>query len=211
VIDRIARRYRGRWLQGYAKGKLRGDPIYATALDLLKDQPQPVVDIGCGIGLFEFYLRESGFNAPLHGFDFDAPKIAQAQQIATAHYPGVSFTVADTAQSLPGEAGHVVIFDVLHYLPATAQQELLERAAKRVAPGGLCIIRQTPRDDSWRFRFTQWEEWFIRAIFWVKSGAVYFPTPAEIAAPFEKHGFTSEVRPLWGRTPFNSHLFVFRR
>ncbi len=210
MIDRIARRYEGRWLQGYARGKLRRDPVFAAVFECLKDEPLPVLDAGCGVGLLEFYLRERGFAAPLHGFDFDAPKIAQAQRIASAHYGGVTFSVAATDHALPGERGHVVILDVLHYLPADAQRDLLERTAAHVAPGGLCVIRETPRDGSWRFRATQLEERFIHSILWMKSGAVHFPTIDEVIAPFERRGFSAEVRPLWGRTPFNSHLFILR-
>ncbi len=211
VIDRIARRFEGRWLRGYVRGKLRGDPIFAAAYKELKDSPEPVLDLGCGIGLFEFYLRERGNRAPLFGWDFDAAKIALAARIATAEYEAVEFAAADFIQALPMmPPGQVVIFDVLHYLPAVAQRSLLEWAAAHVAPGGCCVIRATPRDASWRFRATRLEEWFIHAISWVKSGAVHFATMEEIKAPFVARGFSVDVRPLWGRTPFNSHLLVMR-
>jgi len=211
VIERIARRFEGRWLQGYARGKLRGDPVFAAASDLVKNQPLPVLDIGCGVGLFEFHLRECGYLAPLAGFDFDAKKIAQAQRIAAAHYTDVEFSVADATKPLPASpCGHVILFDVLHYLDASAQRDLLERAASRVAPGGFCLIRETPRDASWRFRLTQLEELFVHAIFWMKTRAVHFPSADEIVGPFARRGFSIETRPLWGRTPFNSHLFILR-
>ncbi|MEA3209642.1 MAG: hypothetical protein QOE70_2699 [Chthoniobacter sp.] len=211
MIERIARRYEGRWLQGYARGKLRSDPVFAATFELLKDSSLPVLDLGCGIGLLEFYLRECGFTAPLTGIDFDAAKIAQAQRIAPLHYRGVEFIVGDVTQVREVEArGHVVLFDVLHYLDAAAQRQLLEAVAARVAPGGLCLIRETPRDGSWRFRVTQIEEFFLRAMLWMKSGAVHFPTVAQVLAPFRECGYACEVRPLWGRTPFNSHLFVLR-
>ncbi|MGB8170059.1 MAG: class I SAM-dependent methyltransferase [Chthoniobacteraceae bacterium] len=211
MIERIARRYEGRWLQGYARGKLRSDPVFAAAFELLKNAPLPVLDIGCGVGLFEFSLRERGYSEALTGFDFDTAKIMQAQRIATAHYAGVSFSVADTAQALPaGARGHVVIFDVLHYLDAGAQRDLLDRVAERIAPGGLCLIRETPGDASWRFRATQIEETVMHALLWMKSRAVHFPSVEEVIAPFVARGFSHEVRPLWGRTPFNSHLFVLR-
>ncbi len=211
IADRIARRYQGRWLQGYVRGKLRSDPIFAAAFDLLKDAPLPVLDIGCGVGLFECYLRERGYAGALNGFDFDLAKIAQAQRIPAALDPGVTFSVADGVDALPaGEGGHVVIFDVLHYLDAAAQRDLLDRAAACVAPGGLCLIRETPRDGSWRFRVTQLEEMLIHAILWMKSRAVHFPSVEEVTGPFVRRGFSAEIRPLWGRTPFNSHLFVLR-
>jgi 2-polyprenyl-3-methyl-5-hydroxy-6-metoxy-1,4-benzoquinol methylase len=209
VIERIALQYPGRWLQGYARGKLRSDPVFAAAFDLLKDSPLPVLDVGCGIGLFEFYLRECGFLPPLVGVDFDAGKIAQAQQIAGHTYCDLTFSVGDVLTT--GDfRGHVVLFDVLHYLSPERQSALLEQLASHVAPGGLCLIRGTPRDASWRFRVTQIQEFFLRAFLWMKSGAVHYPTIEETLAPFRARGFTCEVRPLWGHTPFNSHLFVLR-
>jgi SAM-dependent methyltransferase len=221
VIERIARHYEGRWRRGYVRGKLRSDPAYAAAFDLLRDSPLPVLDLGCGIGLLEFYLRERGFAPPLAGIDFDGEKIAQAQRIAAARYREVSFAVRDLAREgeAPVEpalleagqrAGHVVIFDLLHYLPASAQHALLERVAAHVAPGGVCLIRATPRDTSWRFQVTQLEEFWLRASLWMKSGARHYATASEILTPFRARDFTCEVRPLWGRTPFNSHLFVLR-
>lgn len=213
MIERIARHYEGRWRQGYVRGKLGSDPAYAAAFELLRDSPLPVVDLGCGLGLLEFSLRERGFTPPLIGVDFDAKKIADAQRIAAAHYRDVSFAVRDFTQKdeAPVSAsGHVVIFDLLHYLPVVVQRSLLERVAAHIAPGGVCLIRATPRDASWRFRATQIEEFFIRASRWIRSDARHYLTQEEICAPFLSRGFSCEVRPLWGRTPFNSYLFILR-
>lgn len=209
MIERIACQFEGRWRQGYVRGKLRSDPVFAAAFALLQDSPLPVLDVGCGLGLFEFYLRECGFAPPLVGVDFDAGKIAQARRIAVRHYRDITFSVGDVLAT--GDfRGHVVLFDVLHYLPAARQRALLDRLAGQVAPGGLCIIRATPRDASWRFRVTQCEEFFLRASLWMKSCALHYSTAEEITAPFHARGFSAEVRPLWGRTPFNSHLFILR-
>lgn len=209
MIERIARQYSGPWLRCYARGKLWRDPLFAAAYDLLKDSPLPVLDVGCGVGLFEFYLRERGFLPPLRGVDFDAGKIARAQRIAGRAYADIHFTVGDVFAT--GDfRGHVVLFDVLHYLPAVRQAELLERLATHVAPGAYCLIRATPRDESWRFRITQLEEWFLRFCLWMKSGAIHYPTVNETLAPFRARGFVCEVQPLWGRTPFNSHFYILR-
>ncbi len=209
MIERIACQYPGRWLQGYARGKLRGDPVFDAAFELLKDSPLPVLDVGCGIGLLEFYLRERGFLPPLTGVDFDAGKIARAQQIAGRNYADLTFIVGDVL-STEAFRGHVVLFDVLHYLTPERQRALLEHLANFVAPGAFCLIRATPRATNWRFRLTQFQETLLRACLWMKSGAVHSATIEEVVAPFRARGFTCEVRPLWGRTPFNSHLFVLR-
>jgi 2-polyprenyl-3-methyl-5-hydroxy-6-metoxy-1,4-benzoquinol methylase len=209
IIERIARHYSGPWLRCYARGKLWRDPVFAAAFDLVKDSPLPVLDVGCGVGLFEFYLRERGFIQPLFGVDFDAGKIARAQRIAGRAYCDITFTVGDVLAT--GDfRGHVVLFDVLHYLSAERQAALLEHLAGHVAPGALCLIRATPREANWRFRVTQLQEFFLRACLWMKSGAVHYPAVEEIVAPFRARGFACEVKPLWGYTPFNSHIFIFR-
>lgn len=209
IADRIAGHFEGRWLQGYARGKLRRDPVFAAAFDLLKDSPLPVLDVGCGVGLFEFYLRERGFLPPLVGVDFDTGKIAKAQHIAGRAYRDIQFKVGDVL-STGDFRGHVVLFDVLHYLPSERQRALLEHLASHVAPGAFCLIRATPRATNWRFRFTQVQEFFLRATLWMKSGARHYPTGEEIVALFRARGFECQTYPLWGRTPFNSHFFVFR-
>lgn len=209
MIERIAQQYDGRWRQGYVRGKLKSDPAYAAVLQLVRDSPLPVLDVGCGIGLLEFYLREHGFLPPLTGIDFDVPKIAQAQAIAGRAYRDLSFAVGDVLAT-GAFLGNVVLLDVLHYLPRVRHGPFLEHLATLVAPGGVCIIRATPRDESWRFRVTQLQEVFLHAIRWMKSGAVHYPAVEDVVAPFRARGFACEVRPLWGKTPFNSHLFVFR-
>jgi len=209
LIETIAHRYEGHWRQGYVRGKLRSDPVYAAVWELLKDSALPVLDVGCGMGLLEFYLREHGFRPPVVGLDFDATKITQAQSIAGRAYSDLTFTLGDVL-STGGWRGNVVLIDVLHYLPIARHTPLLDHLASLVAPGGLCIIRATPRDESWRFLATQFEEFFLRASLWMKSGAIDYPSMEGILAPFRGRGFACEVRPLWGRTPFNSHLFVFR-
>ena len=209
MIDRIALQYPGRWLQGYARGKLRNDPVFAASFKLLTGSALPVLDVGCGVGLFEFYLRERGFTAPLIGIDFDAGKIARAERVRGDAYRDITFSVGDVFTT-DHFRGHVVLFDVLHYLSAEQQRALLERLATQVAPGGLCLVRATPRDASWRFRVTQLLEHFLRAILWMKSAARHYGSIEDIVAPFRARGFECQVRPLWGRTPFNSHFFVFR-
>jgi 2-polyprenyl-3-methyl-5-hydroxy-6-metoxy-1,4-benzoquinol methylase len=209
IANRIADQFEGPWLQGYARGKLRRDPVFDAAFDLLKGSSLPVLDVGCGIGLFEFYLRERGFLPPLVGIDFDASKIARAQHIAGRAYSDIEFRVGDVLAT-GNFRGHVVLFDVLHYLPAKRQLALLEQLASHVAPGALCLVRATPRDTNWRFRFTQVQEFLLRACLWMKSSALHYSTIGDIVAPFRARGFACEARPLWGRTPFNSHFFVFR-
>ncbi len=208
-MEQIVRLYRDRLERGYVRGKLRGDPIFPAAFDLLSPAPMPVLDLGCGMGLLQFYLRERGYDAPLLGVDFDERKIRRADQVGRQAYHGLTFTTRD-AISADDFSGHVVMFDMLHYLDAPRQAALLDRIASQIAPGGYCLIRDSLRDGSWRFRVTAFGELFIRAVSWQKTGVAHYPTVEATCAPFQARGFSCDVRPLWGRTFFNSYLFTFR-
>lgn len=209
IIERIAGRYPGRWMQGYVRGKIRNDPAYRIVLDALGKTNSPILDIGCGVGLLSFYLRESGFKSQILGIDFDEKKIASAREIAAANYTGMDFSARDACAS--GEfLGSVVVLDVLQYLPVEKQHALLQQLPRKVSPGSQCLIRATPRDASWRFQITRAADRAMHLAGWMKSPALHYLTSSEICAPFHAAGFGSEIRPLWGKTPFNSHLFVFK-
>ncbi|MFL6595491.1 MAG: class I SAM-dependent methyltransferase, partial [Chthoniobacterales bacterium] len=56
----VAALYTETWLRHYVGSKLRRDGVFAAAYELLRDSDQPILDIGCGVGLLPFYLRERG-------------------------------------------------------------------------------------------------------------------------------------------------------
>ena len=207
---RVAGRFSELWLRFYVGSKLRRDPVYAAAYELFRDSDEPVLDIGCGVGLLAFYLRERGCRQPIIGLDLDLRKIRRGLGIA-ARYQDIDLRSLDIQEPIPAFSGNIALFDVLHYLPQAGQASLLARLAKSVAPGGLLVIRDCPRDNSFRFRMTSLAENFAQAVSWNLNTPLHFPLPEEIAEAFHEDEFTCESRPLWGRSPFNNHLFIFRR
>lgn len=208
IARRVGRRFRRPWHRDYARAKLRMDPAYAAAAHAV-DGDLPLLDIGCGIGLLGFYLRERGWRGDYLGLDFDERKIAAAREAAR---DGERIAFDDgRAQRLPAFAGHVALLDVLHYVERDEQQALLRDAAARVAPGGCMIVRSVLRDRSWRFRATVAEEWFIHALRWMRSPPRHYPVCEEIEVPLRDAGLDVTVQPLWGNTPFNSFVVVARR
>jgi 2-polyprenyl-3-methyl-5-hydroxy-6-metoxy-1,4-benzoquinol methylase len=211
VAARVAAHFPQRWLRSYVGSKLRRDPVYPAAYELLRDSDRPVLDLGCGVGLLAFYLRERGCGHAVLGLDLDARKIGHGQRIAQAHYQGIELRWQDIQQPLPDFSGNVVLFDVLHYLPLAQQTVLLATLVERIAPGGMLIIRDCPRDNSPRFWMTYFAEKFAQAISWNLSTSLHFPSRARIEGPFPQDDFDREGRPLWGKSPFNNYLFIFRR
>ncbi len=194
----------------YARRKLRSDPIFPAAFELLQHSNQPLVDIGCGVGLLAFYLRERNFAAPISGLDRDRRKIERASTAANGRYHDLEFIEQDVCEPIR-QTGNIVLCDLLHYLWPNDQLRLLRRLATRVAPGGMLVIRECPRDANARFWLTHLAERFAQSTTWNVKTPLHFPTRERIFAAFDRDQFSAVVQPLWGATPFNNHLFIFRR
>jgi len=210
AIARIVARYRHWRHRRYVRGKLKWDPLFEAIAPLLAGSSRPLLDIGCGLGLLGQYLRERGARMPYLGVDPDGAKIEEARAAAMAGALDIDFATLD-ASSLPAFGGDVALIDVLHYLPADLQRQALANAAARVVPGGLLVIRNVLRDDSWRYRLTVAEERFAAALGWMRFATGHFPRREDIESPLASLGFDVSVEPLWGATPFNSYLIVARR
>lgn len=206
-----AERFRhSRHLHGYAKGKITWDPAYPAVADLLRQSCNPLLDIGCGMGLLAAYLRESGCQQRILGIEPDTSKVRIAEAHVQPAYPGLEFRVGD-ARFLPEFSGDVVMLDVLHYMPSDVQRSVLEQIGARICQGGRALIRTTFRDRSWRYRVTLIEEAFVRVSGWIRGGKCRFPSREEVTSPFAGAEWDITVKPMWGRTPFNSHLVEVRR
>ena len=208
---RVVAQFPQRWLRGYVQSKLRRDPVYPAAYELFRDSDEPILDIGCGLGLLALYLRERGCRQPIVGLDVDERKIRQGSEIAAARYRDVDLRRHDVREPIGSFSGSVVLFDVLHYLSPAQQTALLSRLAPCVGPRGLLVVRDCPRDNSARFWMTWLAEHFAQLVSWNLSTPLHFPPRERITAAFSEDEFERESRPLWGATPFNNQLFVFGR
>lgn len=218
ALDAIARAFLpSRWHYHYVRGKLTSDPLYAGVAGALAGQgsgvmPQPVLDLGCGVGLLAHYLAACDLDIAYHGVDNDAGKIAQAQAAAaTAGLHRVRFAVVDLSRACPSHHGNVTILDLLQFLPPEAQAPLLRRAAACVAPGGCLIIRTGLAGTGWRARVTRAVDVLSRVLRWMNTGPKDYPHRAALDALLREAGLTPSFSPLWGGTPFNNWLVVAER
>jgi SAM-dependent methyltransferase len=201
-VTRIGALYDSRFLRHYVDSKVRTDPVYSAVAERLRGHARPIIDVGCGAGVLEFFLREAGIDTPIVGVDCDASKIDAAKK--ASRYRDLEFVVGDARADLPCDHS-VVLLDVLHYFDQRDRAWILANASR----ADLVIIRDTVRDGSWRYRATRIAELFATGIGWLKAERLEFPTRDEIVAAFD--GFEVEIVPMWGRTQFNNYLFVFRR
>lgn len=210
---KLARLFGSPWHRNYVKSKLRTDPLYDGVFGELVDEVLPLLDLGCGLGLLAFYLRERGLEFPILGTDYDPRKIEDAVRLAKHHYPGrkLDFQVGDAREGIPDFEGNVTILDILQFFSPEEQDQLLTNAAACVAPGGKLVIRSALRQSSWRFRVTQMGDLIAKATFWMKAAPTHYPSETSIRETLERAGLEGECRPLWGKTPFSNYLLTFRR
>ncbi|MGH8093656.1 MAG: class I SAM-dependent methyltransferase [Chthoniobacterales bacterium] len=208
ACQRVRAHFPSRILGGYVSSKLRTDPMFPTAYSLLRDSSEPIIDLGCGIGLLPFYLRERNLRLPIVGLDCDEGKIERARAIA-AGYDNLEFVAQDLRQPMAAR-GTILLFDVLHYLRPTEQTALLRQLVSCVAPGGMLLLRDCPRDGNLRYWVTYLVERFGQLVSWNLAGKLYYPSRESIGAAFAASQFCLTTKALCGGTPFNSHLFLFR-
>jgi 2-polyprenyl-3-methyl-5-hydroxy-6-metoxy-1,4-benzoquinol methylase len=204
-VNAIASRYPTRFLRSYARVKMATDPAYNAVFELIRNTTDPLLDIGCGVGLMAFYLRERGVQMPIVGIDHDRRKIEIARSVADSDQT-VSFDVSDARRPVQFR-GNVVLLDVLHYFSDADQAVVLRNAA---AAGGMIIIREGIRDGSLRYRLTYVQETLARVGGWLKAERLNFPTRQSIESSLDGK-LHEQVMPMFGRMPFNNYLFVFRR
>lgn len=195
----------------YTRGKLGSDPLYDGVLQQLPEDRQPVLDLGCGLGLFAHVLRQRGRGQPYLGVDVDAAKIERARQ-AGEGLPAVRFECLDVQAALPSQVGHVLLLDVLQYLDAGPQQTLLRAASARVSPGGRLLLRTPLATGDGRDRTTRVADRLAWLVGWMGTRPRHYPQPKILLATLSEAGLrVGAPRPLHGRTPFNSWLVVAER
>ncbi len=191
----------------FVRWKLRLDRIF----ELLAAEnlgSGTVVDLGCGYGIALCFAAFDDNRRRLVGCDLDAHRVAVARQALGNLNANV--TVADIRQFELPPAGLILILDVLQYLPAAEQQDLLKRCCSALAPEGILVFRVHDRERGLRSVIAMA---FDRLIFAYK-GVGFRPrilSIAEYRGALENAGMQLEERRFHNRLPLAHVLFVARR
>jgi predicted TPR repeat methyltransferase len=196
----------------YSLSKLAMDPLYEAMPGAFDDEREPLLDLGCGIGLLLHCLRAGGCRLPYVGVDADAVKIDAAREAsARGGHNDAQFQVCDLSVQFPTHHGSVALLDVLQYLPQQTQGLLLAQAAQCVSKQGKLVIRTGLADGTWRSAMTRATDRFGHLVGWMKTSFKAQPSAQELRSILLRHGLHAEFKPLWGRTPFNNWLVIARR
>lgn len=212
-LDAAVARYtpQGKFVEGFAKGKMSGDPAYRAVLQYL--QPgQTLLDVGCAEGYLLALAAENVGGLVLVGFDHDTRRLDIAQKalsdLDVRLYAG---DARDTDLSDVPAPSVITLLDVLHYQTASEQDAILARLAGVLAPGGVLLVRDGRSDGGWRSTVTAMSERVAMALGRHKGDGVYFRPQAEMRAALEALGLTVSVDPCSENTPFANVLFAARK
>jgi uncharacterized protein (DUF2062 family)/2-polyprenyl-3-methyl-5-hydroxy-6-metoxy-1,4-benzoquinol methylase len=213
LIEETAHRYLGAGLLSceVVRGKLRHDPVY---FDLLRQGGLPcrgrLLDLGCGRGVALALLAAA--RAQLERGTWPAgwpqPPALQLTGIEAAAEPAVAARAGlcgqatiETADLLAADlpaADAVLLIDVLRYLPAAQQEQILARAAAILPPGGILLLREADAGAGWRFLGIQVAErlrTLVQGNFRQWRRGFHYRTTAEWLALLARHGLTGEMAP----------------
>jgi SAM-dependent methyltransferase len=211
VLDAAAERYRaaGRSAYYFVRGKLRYDPVYRWILERrLLDGSAPVLDLGCGRGILLSVLVEDGGHDAAHcGIDRSAWALAVAR---TALPETVRLRAADASDVALPASGAIVILDVLHYLPAPIQEDLLRRAAAALRPGGLLLVREADAAAGRGFHRVRWAERLRSVGRGHLAQRFHYRSAADWTALLSALGLATRAHPIGAGTPFANVLLESR-
>ena len=212
IARTISRRYLAPWHRHYAWCKLRTDPVYSAVAGALAHAPsRPLLDVGCGLGIAAAYLRLTGYHGALTGIDYDRPKILAARRDLGGWLERAEFRHGDMRE-LPDFRGHVLLLDILQFVPRSGRRSLLEAAAAMASESGSrVIIRSTVRERGARFALSRLGDLLARMTCWMKDAPVSYPARGEISAVFAEAEFTRRVADCSGGMPFSNMLFELVR
>jgi SAM-dependent methyltransferase len=227
LFDAAARRYApaGRFARHFARGKLRGDPVFAELLrrGLIPDGAR-LLDLGCGQGCLLALLaaaREqhragcwpAGWPPPpaglaLQGIEYLAKDVARAN----AALGGTATVAIGDLRTVPlPPADVVVLMDVLHYLEPEAQESLLARIAHTLGARGLFVTRVGDPAAGFAAAAT----WAIDQAVAIARGQglhrFHRRSIADWIAALERHGFAVTGEPMNGGPLFANVLLLARR
>lgn len=149
--------FKGPVEEWYLRVKIRMEGNYEL-FDKLVPRRARITDIGCGFGPLCYMLAQTSADRDILGLDYDADKIAVAQHGWLRQHCHLRFEQANALDYDLPQSDVFIMNDMLHYMSAEHQQQLIEKCVAALADGGQIIIRDGNTEEQQRHRLTRFTE-----------------------------------------------------
>jgi SAM-dependent methyltransferase len=224
LIDRASEPYRGAGLFAYnfARGKLSGDPVFRAMLErgLLLGRGH-ILDLGCGQGLLESWLRAALLCYESGGWPQGWPPaptprstrgielmVRNVERACAALGPSCGIAQGDIRSADFGTTDAVVILDVLHYMSKEEQLQVLKRVRTALPARGLLLMRVGDADGGMRFRYSQWVDRLVMLFRGHSPGSTHCRSAAQWRELLRECGFEVQATPMSEGTRFANVLLI---
>jgi hypothetical protein len=223
LIDRASAPYRsaGLFAYNFARGKLRGDPVFRAVLErgLLLGRAS-ILDLGCGQALLAAWLQaalacyQSGA-WPKDWPPAPSPRLTRGielmprdvQRARAALGAACEVSQGDIRSTEFGTTDAVVLLDVLHYMTLKEQLDVLKRVRAALPAQGLLLLRVGDADGGLRFRYSQWVDRLV-LLFRGHATSTYCRSAAQWRELLIECGFEVQAAPMSAGTRFANVLLI---
>jgi SAM-dependent methyltransferase len=165
----------------------------------------PVLDIGCGFGLFSLYYAATGPQRLLRGLDLDPRRVAQARRAATRlGLDNVAYEVGDARHFKgDGAVSAAYMLDIVHHVPAASVPPLLRALRRCLSDGGRLLIK----DVDTRPVAKRWFTWLLDQAMAPASPVHYWSAEA-LTGALDAAGFIVHRHRMVDLLPYPHVLYV---
>src|SRR5215475_5826187 len=140
----------------------------------------PVLDVGCGFGLFSLYYAATGQRRLLRGLDVNGRRIALARRAAARlGLDNVAYAVEDARDFKgDGEVAAAYMLDIVHHIPPGSVRPLLTQLYRALVPGGVLLVKDVDTQPALK----RWFTWTLDKLMAPRTPVTYWSAEALTAA-----------------------------
>ncbi len=127
-----------------------------ATMDLLLPSDGPILDVGCGFGLWSAYFSQMQPGRRIIGIDPNAHRIDMAKKVAERLGVKTEFYAEDVRQTAArGPFRAVYLLDVLHHIPSADQVDVVRQLTDMLEEGGTLVIKDITTKPWFGLKFTE--------------------------------------------------------
>lgn len=193
------------WTQAFIWGRLQIAPFIQIAGHV--PQQGRILDLGCGHGIFSNLLALDSPARQVVGVDIHAEKLVNARRTVQER-DNILFVVGDvTKKPLPySDVTAITMIDLLHHIPYSAQQRLLQWAFNALSDNGIFLIKDVGTKPIWKL----WVSYLHDTIINRSGGNLYFIDTDTLETLLRQQGFDT-TRIYFMKSPYAHILYVCKK